>query len=356
MESDLTFLGISIPYMSRSFRMFFGFFGIVVFFTLQNYFYNTLTNEFHLTENLFMAAVEFIGVAMTAQGTAIRVLTKKQPLKSKLYQYFIIALFVFSSKALANYSSLHMSESTSYLFKSCRLVPTMIGNIAILNRSPPVYDVLAVVLIVSGLAALSIAGFNGIARFDLSGVISTLLLICFDSCTQNLNERLMRGENVPQQELIGIVYSLAAGFSVTAAASSGQLTSALTTIIENPGSIIFLALYATVSAFGVQFMILLTKQIGSLSTCMLTSIRQPLVQTICAMKFTTLHCFSVFLLSLGLALKYISEFNFDKEPDFGQYASENPFDNPEGFRFDKVNDAADDEDLQLENSDQQVAL
>ena len=341
MDSDLTFLGISMPYMNRSFRMFFGFFGILVFFTLQKYFYNKLTNEFHLSEYLFLAAVEFLGVALTAPGTVIKIITKKQPLKSKLMNYFIIALFVFSSKALYNYSSLHMSESTSYLFKSCRLVPTMIGNIAFLNKSPPVYDVLAVVFIVSGLAALSIAGFTGIARFDISGVISTLLLICFDSCTQNFNERMMRGENVPQQELIGVVYSTAAAFSITATATCGQFASAFATIVENPISLAYLAFYAAVSAFGIQFMILLTKQIGSLSTCMLTSIRQPLIQTIYAMKFATLHLFAIFMLSLGLALKYISEINFDKEPDFGQYASENPFTSPDAFKFDAV---ADDED------------
>ena len=320
MDKENTLLGFSVPSASPVFWAITGTILYSALAQLRNVVYEKLTKNFQMTQNLFLTTVEFIGISLTAIPTLIRILTKKQQIQAKLYHYFIISLMVFASKTLANCSMLRVGITTANLFKATRLVPTLIANISILETSPSVLNVASLTLIVAGLVAFAIFDFTGNTRYDVVGVTSVIFHIFLDSYISNFIEKLFSRKHVNQQELISLVYPMAEAFSFASTISSGQFFTAFAKIGSNPVLIKYIVLLGLTSALSAQVLIFLIKTFGAITTCLIASLRAPIVSLVLKSGSSKMRIPSLIVVLVGIFARFAACFFDEKEPDFGQYA------------------------------------
>ena len=91
-----------------------------------------LLKHFHFNEPCFLTLSLFIADVASTFPLPYRILTKKVTLKAPITSYLGISLILAAAKVLMNYASLRITFTTGVLFKSCNLIPVMIGNIIFL--------------------------------------------------------------------------------------------------------------------------------------------------------------------------------------------------------------------------------
>ena len=300
MESDCTFFNFSIAFGSKIFGMV----GILIITPIHSFLYHKIKNQFGFNQFFVLETIEFSAILATAFNQCYSILTKKYPPKIQFQNYIIIGVLIFLSKTLINYASLHMTNYMINLFDSCGLVPFLIGNIVILEISPPIIDILSIIILIFGLTLLSISGNHDVAKFDNFGIVAIFIYPFLNSFSQNLIEKHLICSRVSQQELIGMVYCIALSFALVMAILSGHLFTSISLIWKNYQMFFFLVSYAATSALEAQFIYLLTKQIGCLKVCVILSFIQHIFNGFQFFCFTPMYIISFVLILTGIWLLF----------------------------------------------------
>jgi len=244
----------------------------------------------------------------------LKIVRKEVSMKSNIWIYFLTSIFLSLSMSLTNFATFRLSGSTESLFKSTRLVPVMIGNIIIVQRTPKFYAVLSLCLITIGLVALSITDIASSSRSDIHGIIAVMLSLSFDSIAFSLEEKLMLHEGASQSEVLSFVYGIGATSVGIIALVTGAFQSGISNIIHSPSSLVPLIIYIVTGAVGIQFVFLSVKVFGSLTACIFTSLRKTIF-TVYRMRshFSVFNGISLAILTCGIAIHVFSDIEEEKE-------------------------------------------
>ncbi|EAY04432.1 hypothetical protein TVAG_396180 [Trichomonas vaginalis G3] len=285
-----------------------------------------------ITDCLFLTFMQLIGNVILTIPTLIRLLTRQQKLRVALLTYCIFATVVTLAVSLSHYASMSLSPSTQVLFKSVRLIPVIVGSIAILKQSPPTPTVVSVCFIVCGLVALAIGNFSGKTRFDRNGIAAIMLTLCLDAVFSNFAEKMLKIDGIPILELISVSYLVGSIISIASSFSSGMFQSNIDAIQNNPRVIMYLALFSIFAALGNLIFYLLIGIFGCIVATIILSLRGPIVSFIKLPKFGQLYIYAIILISVGFSLLTCSQ-KEEKEPDFGKYSQDNQFETVEDFKM-----------------------
>ncbi|KAH0790263.1 Adenosine 3'-phospho 5'-phosphosulfate transporter 2 [Histomonas meleagridis] len=314
MEEEVFFFGINISSWPKLFILLFGAVGIFATFLFHGFAHEKLCSPdyYGFSEPLFLTFCQLFGYASLSFPTLFKIIFGKMKLSTSFKHYVFTSLSLIASMLLANVAALRLSYPTEVLFKSSKLIPVMIGNIIFLKKKPKNTEVISVVFIVSGLIGISLADVRGQNRYDNLGIVAVLTSLAFDAIASNLEDKMMSFYNASQSELISIIYSLGALIIGTFAIITGQMFSGIRRCIERPSAILQLLLFSMLGAVGIQFVYLIMKVFGSLTTVMITSLRKAL--TVCLSfllfknkQFTRWHLFSVLLLAAGMQCNIINK-------------------------------------------------
>ncbi|KAK8882251.1 hypothetical protein M9Y10_044893 [Tritrichomonas musculus] len=266
-----------------------------------------LLKHFHFNEPCFLTLSLFIADVASTFPLPYRILTKKVTLKAPITSYLGISLILAAAKVLMNYASLRITFTTGVLFKSCNLIPVMIGNIIFLKKTPKPIEIMAVLLYIIGLTIISLGDKKSKNEFNLSGIFAISIALILKAIAANLEELVMSRCGAGQDELIAMLYSFSTFFMFILSIITGQLTAGIHRIINN-ASILYLVLWVVfLGAISVQFIFLTIKNFGSLLTDMLLSTRK--VLTVCLSffvfkdkKFTSLHAIALCFIAIGMSI------------------------------------------------------
>ena len=281
--------------------------GIFSSFLLHGLAHEKLYSTYHFTETIFLTACQFAGYTLLALPTLIKLFSKKAQLHASFGIYFITSTSLQLSMCLANFAALRLSYATEVLFKSAKLIPVLIGNFIFLHKKPKLLEVISVVLLVIGLAGISLGDIHGHNKFDPAGIIAVLSALSLDAISSNMEDKCMHEYNASQSELIAMVYGIGTIMISIVSLFTGQMQTGLKKCSENPISILYIFLFALLGSLGIQFVYLTMNVFGSLITVMLTSLRK--AATVCLSflvfpdkKFTQAHGIAIFILACGMGL------------------------------------------------------
>jgi adenosine 3'-phospho 5'-phosphosulfate transporter B3 len=307
MESDPHLFSINVSTWPKWCILLITSLGIFSSFLLHGLAHEKLYSSYNFTETIFLTACQFTGYAILALPTLIKLIRKQTQLHASFTIYFITSASLQLSMCLANFAALRLSYATEVLFKSAKLIPVLIGNVIFLHKKPKLLEVASVVLLVIGLAGISLGDIRGHNKFDTAGIIAVLSALSLDAISSNMEDKCMHEYNSSQSELIAMVYGIGAITIGIVSIITGQMQSGVKKCIENPIAILYIILFALLGSIGIQFVYLTMNVFGSLVTVMLTSLRK--AATVCLSflvfpdkKFTQAHGIAIFILACGMGL------------------------------------------------------
>lgn len=305
-------LGFSVANWPRWLVMLIGAGGVFLCFLLHGIAHEKLIKHYNIRETFFLTFIQFVGYSALSLPTAGAIVTGKRQLRAPLWTYVLTSLSLAFSMSLTNFASVRISYATGVLFKSSKLIPVMIGNVIFLKKKPKISEALSVVLIVMGLVGISLGDFKGKNNFDIAGIIAISASLICGAVASNMEDKVMSQYGASQDELISMLYSLGAIAMAVLSITSGQMSSGLGKIADNPASIVFIGFFSLLGALGIQFVYLTMKVFGSLITVMITSVRKAL--TVCLSfllfkdkVFTTWHATSVIAITIGMTINIIEK-------------------------------------------------
>jgi adenosine 3'-phospho 5'-phosphosulfate transporter B3 len=122
--------------------------------------------------------------------------TRQIPLKV----YGIIALVQLGTIGFSNASLQYLNYPTQVIFKSCKLIPVLIGGILIQRKRKGMLDFVAAIVMSIGLAVFILADSQVSPNFDVIGIIMISTALVADAIIGNLQERVMKITPPPQTQ------------------------------------------------------------------------------------------------------------------------------------------------------------
>ena len=293
---------------------------VFIFFFLHEKVHEILRTTFLMKDPFFLAFTQFIIYILSYFTTFLKIIFGKRSLTAPFFHYLLTSLIISISLVLAHFASVRLSSSAVILFRSPKLILVMIGNIVLLKKNPNIFEAVSICIIVFGLIGLSIGEVNGKNKVDLPGIVAIMLSLTLDSISSNLIEKSLSIYGASQEEVISVNYGLGSFFIGLASIFSGDFSRSINKILINPIILKYLFYFSIFGAIGIQFIYLLIKLYGSLTTVIITSIRKTLniIITFFLIKnksLTGLHLSSFLILSLGITLNIIEKSSPSKTQD-----------------------------------------
>ncbi|GMH76835.1 hypothetical protein TrRE_jg11720 [Triparma retinervis] len=137
---------------------------------------------------------------------------------------------------MTNSSMRYVNYPVKTLMKSSRVIFTMLFGSIIMRKRHRKSDYAVVVMMVSGLAFFIHAetmAKNDQHAFSFVGIGMLVMSLLADGAVVNLNEKIMNVHNLGQDELIFLLYSLAALFMFFMTVITGELSRGLTFVLTD---------------------------------------------------------------------------------------------------------------------------
>lgn len=325
MEKDAQLFGLSLEFLSKEFILFIGAFGIFISFLTQGYSQEKLYVDYQFREAGFLTLFQFLCYSLFSSNYIVRLVKKQELLHTSIPFFAITSFCLVCSMGLSNMSVDLLSYPTAVLFKSSKLIPVMIGGLIFLKKKYSPMEVASVLLMVCGLIGISYSDKVSKNTFDIYGVFLSILSLCFDAISSNLQEKALSQYGVSQSELISVMYLIGALFLFVFLVFTGQFQRGVRLCYETPQIFGLILIFGLLGSIGVQFVYLIMKVFGSLVTVMVTSTRKAF--TICLSfllfpnkKFTSYHFFSIFMIATALFMNYRAK-NQKRNNDHDKFTS-----------------------------------
>jgi adenosine 3'-phospho 5'-phosphosulfate transporter B3 len=122
--------------------------------------------------------------------------------------YLFLAFLTVSTMGLSNTSLGYLNYPTQVIFKSCKLIPVMIGGVLIQGKTYGLLDLVSVLSMSVGLVFFVLADSQVQPNFDLFGVLLISLALCADAVIGNVQEKAARENSATTKEVIFFSYSI----------------------------------------------------------------------------------------------------------------------------------------------------
>ncbi|CAF2019230.1 unnamed protein product [Rotaria magnacalcarata] len=212
--------------------------------------------------------------------------TKKRR-KAPIHTYAIIALFTIATMGLSNAAVMRLNYPTHMMFKSCKLIPVMIGSMMILGKRYNLYDVLACLCMTIGLIFFTLADSQVQPEFDLIGVWLVCCALIADAVIGNVQEKALKEYKPSNSEMILFSYSIGAVYLLIFDLTFGSLNEAFWLWWAYPvKSYVFTMIYAFAGYLGVNCVLDLVRHFGALIAVTVTTFRKTITIVLSFIAFT----------------------------------------------------------------------
>ncbi|CAF1204213.1 unnamed protein product [Rotaria sp. Silwood1] len=207
--------------------------------------------------------------------------------KAPIPTYALIALFTLGTMGLSNAAVMRLNYPTHMMFKSCKLIPVMIGSMLILGKRYNLYDVLACLCMTVGLIFFTLADSQVQPEFDLLGVWLVCCALVADAVIGNVQEKALKEYKPSNSEMILFSYSIGAIYLLLYDITFGSLKEAFWLWWAHPiKSYVFTMAYSFAGYLGVNCVLNLVRHFGALIAVTVTTFRKTITIILSFIAFT----------------------------------------------------------------------
>lgn len=127
---------------------------------------------------------------------------------------------------MSNFSLEYLNYPMQIIFKSCKLIPVLIGSILIQKKKHNLMDFIAAFAMCIGLIFFTLADSKVSPKFSGYGVFIISMALVFDAVIGNVQELAMKKHKAPNSEVVFYSYGIGFVYLFIAMLLSGHFTSA----------------------------------------------------------------------------------------------------------------------------------
>ncbi len=240
-----------------------------------------IVSLFQQTLPLFIAMFQFCGYALfielqrLLEGSSPRVVPKRY--------YVCLAIMQVANQCLSNIALEYVNYTVKVLFKSSRIVPTMLFGAFYHKRRYSITDYIAVVFIVMGLVIFLEADSKSSSSYDMTGIFLLCICLFVDGAMLNIQEEIMHRYLCQPSEIIYYMYTGGSFIMLVLNVWSGELWGGVVVLWENND---FKRMYLPMAVFSLTGFLsisctsALVKHFGALTTSITSTIRRGLALVI----------------------------------------------------------------------------
>ncbi|TGZ73500.1 hypothetical protein CRM22_001477 [Opisthorchis felineus] len=273
-EVDVLICGFNLSKLSRNQQFSVSVFGIFVAYL----FYGALQESIFRDNDIqphsaFLTLFQFFIYAILSYSELwLQEISLKRSFSRGLFRhYFLLALLTVGTIAFSNASITYLNYPTQVIFKSCKMIPVLIGGVLLQRKSYNALEVTAVLVMTVGLISFTLVDVSVQPSFTFFGLVLVSLALCCDGALGNYQELVMRKLRCCNTELL--FYSYTIGFVVLLCGimMSGQFLSSVRYCAEHPGKIFGHGLVFSICGyFGLHFVLCLVQSHGALTAVTVT--------------------------------------------------------------------------------------
>mmetsp|Transcript_35526 Transcript_35526/g.36195 ORF Transcript_35526/g.36195 Transcript_35526/m.36195 type:complete len:348 (+) Transcript_35526:219-1262(+) len=173
---------------SRLFRFYGLVLGIMFFFGCHNYMQELIMTLPGFKIGVFLGYLEVLGVAICSYGE--RIAFKDFSRRAPWSTYFTLCLCLMVSSAASNFALGFINYPTKVVFRSCKLIPTILIAMTYLKKTVHWFEIMFGVLISLGMILFAAADFETQPNFNPLGIGLVSLSVVADAFLPNFQERV----------------------------------------------------------------------------------------------------------------------------------------------------------------------
>ncbi|XP_011302771.1 adenosine 3'-phospho 5'-phosphosulfate transporter 2 isoform X2 [Fopius arisanus] len=229
-----------------------------------------------------------------------------------LSTYMMLALLTLGTMGFSNSSLGYLNYPTQVIFKSCKLIPVLIGGIIIQGKKYGPLDFIAAGLLCIGLVLFTLTDSMVSPRFNIIGVAIIICALLCDSVIGNVQEKTMKQHKATNTEVVLYSYGLGFLYLFIILMVTGELHKGATFSSNHPMETYGYALLFSLSGYlGIQIVLTLVQTHGAFVAATVTTCRKAVTILISFLffykPFTMQYIWSGMLVLLGLYLNIYSK-------------------------------------------------
>ncbi|XP_034939182.1 adenosine 3'-phospho 5'-phosphosulfate transporter 2 [Chelonus insularis] len=226
--------------------------------------------------------------------------------------YIILAFLTLGTMGFSNSSLGYLNYPTQVIFKSCKLIPVLIGGIIIQKKQYGILDFISAGLLCIGLVLFTLADSMISPRFSIIGVIMISSALICDAIIGNLQEKAMKQYKATNTEVVLYSYSIGFLYLFIILLVTGELQKGVAFCSDHILETYGYALLFSVSGYlGIQIVLTLVQNSGAFIAATVTTCRKAITIMISFLffykPFTMQYLWSGLLIILGIYLNINSK-------------------------------------------------
>lgn len=180
-------------FIQKNAKFFFITSGVLFFFTLHNYLQELIMNLPNFNNGSFLGFLEVLGVTICSYIEMKFIRQEKpstQPKKLLMSSYFLLCFCLFISSSTSNMALNYINYPTKVIFRSCKLIPTIIIAIILLKKKITLIDFILYFLITLGMIIFVTVDIKILPNFNFFGIFLVTVSVVADSFLPNLQEKM----------------------------------------------------------------------------------------------------------------------------------------------------------------------
>ena len=196
--------------------------------------------------------------------------------KAPIHYHVLLGFYTCAGFALSMYSMQLLNFPTWLLFKSARVITTMVGGVVLLGKRYTWLEYVGVVFIFLGLVVFSWGDFVVLPEFNLPGVALVLLALVANSLQDNTQEKGMRQYGATENELLLYSFGFGALWLLPLIVLRGELHRGVLFCWQRPLVFAQIIVAGVLAYIGTALILSLLRETSALVTTITTSCRKAL--------------------------------------------------------------------------------
>jgi adenosine 3'-phospho 5'-phosphosulfate transporter B3 len=270
-------IGVEIGWMSPVLQYLYCATGVMLFLVLYGVLQeHVVMNKFKRNLGWFVTFLQLGGYGVFAALLDSIVGSHKKEGKIPMYMYLILGILQVFMQGFTNLSMHYLNYPAKTMFKSSRVIMTMIFGVAFMGKSYRVIEYAVGACIVIGLTLFVVADAETSPEFSISGLVLILLALIADAAILNLQDYCLVRYQVTHDELIYYSFTIAAVGAFFMSFLSGELKDGVE-FLGTSGTLQVFLLFVAFTLFGFMGMsclAALTKRFGALKSAVTSTVRK----------------------------------------------------------------------------------
>jgi solute carrier family 35 (adenosine 3'-phospho 5'-phosphosulfate transporter), member B3 len=246
--------------------------GVFLFFGVHNYLQEAILHIDGFRSGVMLGYAEVLGVCLCS-FIERHYVVKEHGHIAPMSAYPLLTACLMASSGLSNMSLNYINFPTKVVFRSCKLIPTMVIASVIRQKAFSFMEYLCAFAICLGLILFAAADWDLSPSFHPFGLALVSASVCADAILPNAQERLFRlGASRLEVTLFTNAFSLLAYTATTLL--SGDLTSTISLLLKNQQLALYFTVYTFISYIAISMHMGVVKRFGGVAAVLVATGRK----------------------------------------------------------------------------------